>query len=86
MHKNRLEPKVIRIGVLIWSFGERIKPRRFTVSATGYRREAVDFADYTFTEITCHGSGASFLNPNAQGVIDIGGQDSKVIQLRNGKV
>jgi len=57
-----------------------------SVSATGYGREAVDFSDYTFTEITCHGLGAAFLSPDVQGVIDIGGQDSKVIQMRGGKV
>lgn len=56
------------------------------VSATGYGREAVDFAEYTFTEITCHAFGAMFLCPDIGGVIDIGGQDSKVIELRNNKV
>ena len=56
------------------------------VSATGYGREAVDFADYTFTEITCHAFGAMFLMPGVGGVIDIGGQDSKVIQIRDNNV
>jgi predicted CoA-substrate-specific enzyme activase len=56
------------------------------VSATGYGREAVGLADYMFTEITCHAFGAMFLVPDIQGVIDIGGQDSKVIQIRNNKV
>ena len=56
------------------------------VSATGYGREALGFADYTFTEITCHAFGAMFLMPDIGGVIDIGGQDSKVIQIRDGKV
>ena len=49
------------------------------ISATGYGREAIDFADCTFTEITCHGLGAIFLNSDIGGVIDIGGQHSKVI-------
>ena len=57
-----------------------------SISTTGYGREAVDFADYTFTEITCHGLGSLHLKPDIQGVIDIGGQDSKVIQTRGGKV
>jgi predicted CoA-substrate-specific enzyme activase len=56
------------------------------VSATGYGREAVDFADYMFTEITCHAFGAMFLSPGIGGVIDIGGQDSKVIQIRDNRV
>ena len=33
------------------------------------------------TEITCHAKGAFFLNPQVRTVIDIGGQDSKVIRL-----
>ncbi|MDD2217246.1 MAG: acyl-CoA dehydratase activase [Eubacteriales bacterium] len=56
------------------------------VSTTGYGREAVDFADYSFTEITCHAYGGIYLIPNIQGIIDIGGQDSKVIEIKNGKV
>ena len=56
------------------------------VSATGYGREAVDFAEYTFTEITCHAFGAMFLMPGIGGVIDIGGQDSKVISIRDNRV
>lgn len=56
------------------------------VSATGYGREAIDFSDHVFTEITCHAFGGMFLYPNAQGIIDIGGQDSKVIKIRNNKV
>jgi len=56
------------------------------VCSTGYGREAIDFADHTFTEITCHGFGAMYLMPNIGGVIDIGGQDSKVIQIKDKKL
>lgn len=56
------------------------------VSATGYGREAIDFADHMFTEITCHAFGAMTLAPGIGGVIDIGGQDSKVIQIRGNRV
>lgn len=57
------------------------------VVATGYGRVAVDFADHVITEITCHARGAHFLNPEVRTVIDIGGQDSKVIRLdENGAV
>lgn len=56
------------------------------VSATGYGREAIDFADFISTEITCHAYGGMYLSPEIQGVIDIGGQDSKVIQIRDNKV
>ncbi len=41
----------------------------------------MDFADKQVTEISCHGLGARFLAPATRAVIDIGGQDSKVIQL-----
>jgi len=56
------------------------------ISTTGYGREAIDFADYMFTEITCHAFGALYLAPEIGGVIDIGGQDSKVIQLRDKRI
>ncbi len=51
------------------------------VVATGYGRVSIDFADKRITEITCHGRGAYFLDPSVRTVIDIGGQDSKVILL-----
>lgn len=51
------------------------------VVSTGYGRNAVDFADKSITEITCHGVGASFVNSSTRFVIDVGGQDSKVIRI-----
>lgn len=51
------------------------------VVATGYGRELLPEADKVITEITCHGAGAAFLCPGCDTVIDIGGQDSKVILL-----
>ncbi|NLC11498.1 MAG: 2-hydroxyglutaryl-CoA dehydratase [Firmicutes bacterium] len=51
------------------------------IVATGYGRISVDFANKAVTEITCHAKGASFLRPGVKTVIDIGGQDSKVITL-----
>jgi len=51
------------------------------IIATGYGRFNIPFAHKKVTEITCHGRGAFFLNPEARTVIDIGGQDSKVIRL-----
>jgi predicted CoA-substrate-specific enzyme activase len=49
--------------------------------ATGYGRASVPFAAKDVTEITCHAKGARRLIPEARTVIDIGGQDSKVICL-----
>ena len=57
------------------------------IVATGYGRNAVDLADTTITEITCHAVGVHHLVPEAKTVIDIGGQDSKLLKLDgSGKV
>jgi len=51
------------------------------ITATGYGRASVAFATGKTTEISCHGVGAHQLYPKTGTVIDIGGQDSKVIQV-----
>lgn len=56
------------------------------VVATGYGRVAVPFADKVVTEITCHGKGAARLFGRDGVVVDVGGQDTKVIQLAGGMV
>lgn len=57
------------------------------IVATGYGRKNIDFADENVTEITCHAKGAKHLYSDVKTIIDIGGQDSKVITLdENGKV
>ena len=56
------------------------------VVATGYGRVAVPYADKVVTEITCHGRGAARLFGAEGSVIDVGGQDTKVIRLRGGRV
>ena len=56
------------------------------VVATGYGRVSVPYAEKTVTEITCHGRGATFLFGSDGTVVDVGGQDTKVIQLVDGKV
>lgn len=57
-----------------------ITPDKLTaVMATGYGRRNIAFATDTKTEITCHARGAYFLDPSVRTIIDIGGQDSKVI-------
>lgn len=54
--------------------------------ATGYGRISVPYADEVVTEITCHGKGAYYLFKEDGTVIDIGGQDTKGIALKNGRV
>ncbi|WP_270647240.1 acyl-CoA dehydratase activase [Paeniclostridium hominis] len=53
------------------------------VIGTGYGRVSMDFVDKKVTEITCHAKGVYFLNNNIKTILDIGGQDSKVINLDN---
>jgi predicted CoA-substrate-specific enzyme activase len=55
------------------------------IVATGYGRNLAvsTFANEKITEITCHSRGAKFLFPKCHTVIDIGGQDSKVIRLND---
>ena len=52
-----------------------------TVVATGYGRETVSLADTRITEVTCHACGVHRLVPEARTVIEIGGQDSKLLRL-----
>lgn len=49
--------------------------------STGYGRMRVPYRDGQVTEITCHARGLHVLLPEARTIIDIGGQDSKVISL-----
>lgn len=55
--------------------------------STGYGRRRVDFASNSVTEITAHALGASHFFPGIRTVIDMGGQDTKVITVSDkGKV
>ena len=55
--------------------------------ATGYARNLVSVADTTITEITCHACGVHRLLSQARTIIEIGGQDSKLLRLQaNGAV
>ncbi|MCL5958513.1 MAG: acyl-CoA dehydratase activase, partial [Chloroflexi bacterium] len=51
--------------------------------STGYGRKAVPFSQKAVSEIICHAKGAFSLNPATRLIVDIGGQDSKVIQVEN---
>jgi predicted CoA-substrate-specific enzyme activase len=67
-----LQQAVVEIGLT--------GPPEATV-ATGYGRGNVDFASETRTEIHCHGVGCFHLLGRALTIIDIGGQDNKVIHI-----
>jgi len=51
------------------------------VVGTGYGRKQIAFAHSTQSEITCHGRAVNWLVPSVRMVIDIGGQDAKVIRV-----
>lgn len=53
---------------------------QYTV-ATGYGRMGYKEADKQITEITCHAKGVNYLVGDAKTIVDIGGQDAKVIKL-----
>ncbi|MHC4858494.1 MAG: acyl-CoA dehydratase activase, partial [Planctomycetota bacterium] len=72
---GRTAARALQIALL----GGRAEEAR--VVATGYGRALVDFADKKVTEITCHARGVRHLHPDAAMVVDMGGQDSKVIRM-----
>ncbi len=96
--RNLVASRVIRTGARATSSAERVVQEvldeagiaREDVSlivSTGYGRVSVDFADLDVTEISCHGKGAWYFNPEVRTILDIGGQDSKAIRLdENGEV
>ena len=51
------------------------------IVSTGYGRRAFSRSDKVLPEIVCHARGTKLLFPEARTIIDIGGQDSKVIEL-----
>ncbi len=54
------------------------------ITATGYSRRTLSIADDTISEITAHAQGTKITSPNGTTpamIIDIGGQDSKIIAL-----
>jgi predicted CoA-substrate-specific enzyme activase len=51
------------------------------IVGTGYGRLKVPFANENISEITCHARGAQWLSPSVRTVVDIGGQDCKVMSL-----
>ena len=57
------------------------------VLATGYGRNSLDgLADMQMSELSCHARGAAYLFPDVHTVVDIGGQDVKVIEIEDGQM
>lgn len=53
------------------------------VMATGYGRKTMEIAHLEMSELSCHARGAYFQFPNVRTIIDIGGQDAKVLRLND---
>ncbi|MHA1385750.1 MAG: acyl-CoA dehydratase activase [Candidatus Helarchaeota archaeon] len=51
------------------------------IVGTGYGRIRIPFANQNISEITCHGRGAHYFLPSVRTIVDIGGQDCKVIKV-----
>ena len=68
-----LEASLEMAGV---SYGDIVR-----AASTGYGRKNVSVADFNRTEISCHGKGCYYYFPKALTIIDIGGQDNKIIKL-----
>lgn len=64
----------------------KFDPQESFVVATGYGRDAIDFAHARVTELTCHAVGVKHLYPDVRTIIDVGGQDSKVMRIEEGKI
>lgn len=91
MDQNILYQKAVNVGTgsnaiekmreqALQQAGCQEKDVLYTV-VTGYGRTTYKNADAQITEISCHAKGTYFLFPKARTVIDIGGQDSKVIRV-----
>jgi predicted CoA-substrate-specific enzyme activase len=60
---------------------DRVSQENSFIVSTGYGRRNVDFASTSRTEISCHAKGSYYHFPQAHTLIDIGGQDSKIIKI-----
>ena len=91
MNQNILYQKAVNVGTgsnaiekmreqALAHVGCQEKDVLYTI-VTGYGRKMYRDADTQITEISCHAKGTYFLFPDVRTVIDIGGQDSKVIRV-----
>jgi len=57
------------------------------ITATGFGRDNVSFANSVVTEISSHAKGAYYYFPKKSIIVDIGGQDTKIIKIdEKGKI
>lgn len=77
---NPLQSATIVMDAVLAESGLTYDDVTYCVS-TGYGRERIPFAQHDVSEISCHGKGSVWAIPSVKTVIDIGGQDSKVIRV-----
>jgi predicted CoA-substrate-specific enzyme activase len=76
--RNRSGEEVLHLA--LERAGKSINELDF-IASTGYGRRALNISQKVIPEIICHAKGTYFLYPGVRTIIDIGGQDSKVIAL-----
>lgn len=76
-HKAAIDSAIEIISTTTGIKREKIK----CIVSTGYGRNNVKEKCKAITEISCHAQGTFYFYPRARTVIDIGGQDSKVIRI-----
>jgi predicted CoA-substrate-specific enzyme activase len=77
---NPVESARIVMDLVLKQSGLRKEDIAFCVS-TGYGRERIPFAQHNVSEISCHGKGAFWGNPEVRTILDVGGQDCKAIRI-----
>jgi predicted CoA-substrate-specific enzyme activase len=77
---NLLESAETALAEALCGAGLSADQVRFIVG-TGFGRRSISFAHHTKTEISCHSKGCHHYYPEEITVIDIGGQDNKVVRL-----
>lgn len=76
---NSVESSWKAIHVAMDEIGMSLEDLRYVVS-TGYGRVIVPFTDRNMSEVSCHALGAHWFFPDGGVIIDIGGQDTKIIR------
>lgn len=91
---KRIVAKALRVGGLGTSGPEEVIAEIMKISGlkesdiscsvvTGYGRNKYQGCDLEVSELTCHALGSQIIFPEVRTVIDIGGQDAKVICLND---
>ena len=72
---------------LLEKYNISVNDKSSVVISTGYGRISVPYSNKEITEITCHGRGIrEEFDYNLCTIIDVGGQDTKIINLKDGFV